>query len=65
MTVQPTHSSKVNRGDIWRRTKSFDVFEAVDPSVMELPIYKALAKLYDNYNKVDIDKKILRGFFTS
>jgi len=27
------------------------LFQAVDPSVMELPIYKALAKLYDNYNK--------------
>jgi len=26
------------------------LFQAVDPSVLELPIYKALAKLYDNYN---------------
>ena len=31
---------------------------------MELPIYKALAKLYDNYNKVDIDKKNLKRFFS-
>ena len=30
---------------------------------MELPIYKALAKLYDNYNKVDIDRKNLKRFF--
>ena len=65
MTVQPTHSSKVESWWYLAPDQKFDVFEAVDPSVMELPIYKALAKLYDNYNKVDIDKKILRGFFTS
>lgn len=26
----------------------------MDPSVIELPIYKALAKLYDNYNNVSL-----------
>jgi len=26
------------------------LFQAVDPLVMELPVYKALSKLYDNYN---------------
>ena len=31
------------------------MFEAVDPSVLELPIYKALAKLYDNYNNVGLN----------
>ena len=63
MTVQPTHSSKVESWWYLAPDQKFDVFEAVDPSVMELPIYKALAKLYDNYNKVDIDKKNLNSFF--
>ena len=27
----------------------------MDPSVIELPIYKALAKLYDNYNNVGLN----------
>ena len=65
MTVQPTHSSKVESWWYLAPDQKFDVFEAVDPSVMELPIYKALAKLYDNYNKVDIDKKNLNRFFFS
>ena len=29
-----------------------NICEAVDPLVMELPVYKALSKLYDNYNPV-------------
>ena len=49
-------SDAINSGHLKKQkiSKQF-IFEAVDPSVIELPIYKALAKLYDNYNNVGLN----------
>lgn len=41
------HTNQGNQNDC----SPLPLFKSVDPAVLDLPVYKKLAKLYDNYNK--------------